>query len=105
FAETVQRELEAFEGGAHDIDSLREAEEAARIRLERTAQELSRQRAASATVLARQVEQAIRDLNMGNAAFEVAFDTTPDPEGIRDATGSRVAVDATGYDRITFMLA
>jgi len=105
-AEQIQQELESIEAGEHDIESLRQEEAAARRVLASTATELSRQRKAAAETLARRVEQAIHELNMGRANFEVRFETAPASEGIPDPdNGDTIAIDATGYDRITFYLA
>jgi DNA repair protein RecN (Recombination protein N) len=105
YAENVQRQLEATESETRDIETLRSDENEARSALESTARELSARRKSRATALARRVEQAIADLNMGRATFEVRFETSPDPCGIYDDHGNLVAVDASGVDRVTFMLA
>jgi DNA repair protein RecN (Recombination protein N) len=43
---------------------------------------------------------------MGRANFEVRFETAPASDGIADPeSGEPVAIDATGFDRITFYLA
>lgn len=105
YAESIQLELEASESETRDIESLRADEATARASLERAAKALSTRRKAQASTLARQVEQAIAELNMGRATFEVRFESSPDPDGVRDVDGASVAVDASGYDRVTFMLA
>ncbi|HUG17085.1 MAG TPA: DNA repair protein RecN [Thermomicrobiales bacterium] len=105
YAESVQSELEAMEADTQDIEALRSAEHAARSALQSTARELSSRRRESATVLARQVERSIAELNMGNASFDVRFETSPDASGVEATDGTRVAIDASGYDRVAFMLA
>ncbi|HEX5167135.1 MAG TPA: DNA repair protein RecN [Thermomicrobiales bacterium] len=105
-AEQIQQELESIEAGEHDIDALRSEEASQRSQLARLAWQLSEQRKAAATTLAKRVEQAIAELNMGRASFEVRFDTTPSPDGVPGPdAGDPVAIDATGYDRIAFYLA
>jgi DNA repair protein RecN (Recombination protein N) len=105
-AETIQREIEQLEGSEQDIDALRVEEVALRAELGRAAGELSACRKEAAVVLARRVEQAIHELNMGRAEFEVRFETTADPDGVPGSgpTGA-VAIDASGFDRVAFYLA
>jgi DNA repair protein RecN (Recombination protein N) len=105
-AEQIQTELETLESDEHDIDALRVEEERASRELAATAATLSAQRKQAATTLAERVEQAIVELNMGRANFEVRFETTPSSEGVwlPDDEGP-VAIDATGIDRIAFYLA
>lgn len=105
-AEQIQRELESIESGEHDIEALRTEETRAKQQVVQRAQTLSAQRKTAATTLATRVEQAIAELNMGQANFDVRFDATPDTDGILVSPDNRpVAVDATGFDRITFFLA
>ncbi len=105
-AEQIQSELESLESGEHDIDALRSEESVLRRRLADVAAKLSEQRKQAATTLATRVEQAIAELNMGRAHFEVRFETTPYAEGVtlHDSDGP-IAIDVTGIDRIVFLLA
>jgi DNA repair protein RecN (Recombination protein N) len=104
-AEQVQRDLAEIESSV-DIEHLRAEEAAARDAVGQLAAKLSHSRQTAATDLARGVERAIAELNMGRAAFDVRFETAPDPHGVPTHDGRElVAVDATGVDRITFYLA
>jgi DNA repair protein RecN (Recombination protein N) len=106
YAERVRRELEAIEGGTPDVEQLRTEEADARAALGRLAADLSTRRQKSAGELARRVERAIAELNMGRAEFEVRFETAPDDDGV-PLPGRRelAAIDATGIDRVAFYLA
>lgn len=105
-AEQILRELESIEAGGHDIEALRADEERARLELAATATRLSAQRKAAATDLSRRIEQAIAELNMGRANFEVRFEVSLVADGIPGPqTDEPVAIDATGFDRIAFYLA
>ncbi|MEX1157422.1 MAG: DNA repair protein RecN [Thermomicrobiales bacterium] len=105
-AEQIQREVESLESSEHDIEALRAEEAETRRSLAVAAGALSEQRKAAATVLADRVEQAIAELNMGRATFEVRFETTPATDGIPTPADDRmIAVDGTGFDRIAFYLA
>lgn len=104
-AETIQRDIEEIEGGAQDIEELRQAEARVRQELMIAALQLSERRHTASRELAERVEQAIAELNMGQAEFEVRFETTSDTGGITHSDGSTVAIDATGIDRVAFYLA
>jgi DNA repair protein RecN (Recombination protein N) len=103
--ERISDELEEITSGEQDIESLRAEEQRARDALAMIALELSDARTAAAADLARRVEQAIHELNMGRADFEVRFETRPDPDGVRLPGGDAVAVDTTGIDHVAFYLA
>src|SRR5699024_6874783 len=89
-----------------DIEALRSEEHEVARQLAKRAAELSQQRKTAAVTLAQRVEQAIHELNMGRANFDVRFETGPVSDGIADPmSGEPIAIDATGFDRITFYLA
>jgi DNA repair protein RecN (Recombination protein N) len=105
-AETIHREIEQLEGGEQDIGALRADAAALRNELADAASELSVRRKQAAVTLARRVEQAIHELNMGRADFEVRFETAADPDGVPGPDGAgTIAVDPTGVDRVAFYLA
>ncbi len=68
------------------------------------AEELSRRRREAAQTLARQIERELGDLNMRNARFEVLIEQLPSPDGVPLADGARYACDATGVDRVAFLI-
>jgi DNA repair protein RecN (Recombination protein N) len=104
-AEQVQSELADIERG-DDVEQLRAEEAAHRDAVGQLAAQLSRCRQRAAADLARGIERAIAELNMGRANFDVRFDTAPDPAGVPGLDGAdTVAIDATGIDRVTFYLA
>lgn len=98
-------ELAEISSSEHDIEALRAEEAIQRQRLGTAAAELSVARRAAATRLATEVERSIHELNMGRAVFEVRFETQADDAGVPLETNERVAIDHTGVDRITFLLA
>jgi DNA repair protein RecN (Recombination protein N) len=103
-AASIQQEMERLEVGDQDIDALRGAAQQARAILVDRACLLSQRRQAAALTLAERVERAIAELNMGRASFEVRFGTQADPHGV-PVGGERIAIDATGFDRVAFFLA
>jgi DNA repair protein RecN (Recombination protein N) len=105
-AATVDDELARLDLDAGGIEGLRADEREQREVLGRLAAELSERRRAAAADLATQVEQAIADLNMGRAEFRVNFSTSTDPGGVLVSPDpTPLSADATGVDRVTFMLA
>lgn len=104
-AESIASELAQLTAGEDDIDALREAEARQRNALGTAADQLSETRKAAALKLAAKVEEAIHELNMGRASFEVRFETQSDPDGVAGPDGEPVAIDSTGIDQITFYLA
>ncbi|RIK43711.1 MAG: DNA repair protein RecN [Chloroflexi bacterium] len=105
-AAAIDDELDRLERDVGDVDALRASEQCARANLRELAVKLSDARKVAAEQLSERVVQAIAELNMGRADFAVRFDVTPDPDGlaISDA-GPPVAIDASGIDRVTFLLA
>lgn len=99
--EQVERELDEHASNDMSIDAVREAEVSARRTALATAARLSERRRAAATTLAAATVQAIAELNMGRAAFEVAFDDS----GSSGERQQLAALTPLGTDRITFMLA
>jgi DNA repair protein RecN (Recombination protein N) len=109
FGERSQSELESLTGADTDIESLREREEQLRNELGSLAVELSRAREAAGERLARATEEAIADLNLGRASFAVGISRHEANNGIpfEEPGGKKIVAsfDATGADKVEFMLA
>jgi len=104
YADDIRGQLEELQRTGGDIEQLRTDEDRLRKELTELSLELSRKRAAAGDELARQVEETIAELNMGAARFRVALGRRESRDGL-EIDGLRVAVDETGIDRVTFMLA
>ncbi|MGH2615591.1 MAG: DNA repair protein RecN [Thermomicrobiales bacterium] len=102
-------ELERLTGSESDAEVLAARETALGLEAGELASALSAKRAAVAETLAADVEQAIARLNMGAAEFAVALDRVEDSGGVpvqRDnGAVEHFAVDSTGIDRVTFLIA
>ncbi len=109
FGEDAARELAGFEGAEANVDALREREAELREESGRRASELSKRRRAAGEDLARAVEHSIAELNMGRSTFEVRVAQQEIAEGVpftgEDGDERLVAIDATGADRVEFLLA
>ncbi len=105
FAEKARQDLEAIAHATERIAELETSEQAALKETARLASALSRIRHKAAEKLEKGVEGELNDLSMAGARFSVNFATEPDPRGLPLEDGQRVAFDATGFDRVEFLIA
>ncbi|HEY0757540.1 MAG TPA: DNA repair protein RecN [Ktedonobacteraceae bacterium] len=91
------------------IEKLQKQDEVLRREIGQLAQQVSERRKAGASKLAADMEEQLNDLNMKRARFSVEIIQTPDPNGvpacIDDRSEEYYACDATGIDRIQFLIA
>jgi DNA repair protein RecN (Recombination protein N) len=105
FGEEARQMLDAITHAGERLEEL-EAEEGTLLsRLGTQGQVLSNDRRRAAEKLARAVEQELADLHMAGAQFQVDFQQRNDPEGVPLESGARVAFDATGLERVEFLVA
>ena len=104
--ERARAELDSLTGSRTDVDALGEEAERQRRSLGTSATRLSARRAEAARQLAVAMETTLADLNMGRVRFSVALEQSADAAGVPIGEEQRrVAIDTTGADRVTFMLA
>ncbi len=104
YAEQAARELETLLHREERGEELRTAIARLREEIGRQAAALSTARAAAARQLEAAVEGELRALHMGQARFAVALQQTPAPDGLPWPDGRRLAFDATGADRVEFLI-
>jgi DNA repair protein RecN (Recombination protein N) len=114
YGDSVEAILAFGEGARKDLDSITHAEDRlAELETQEAellgalaehGQALSQQRAQTAGELGRWVELELGELQMSKARFQVNIDSRPDLEGLPLEDGRRVAFDATGYDRVEFLV-
>lgn len=104
YARRAKQELETLAHAEERLTALEEEAESLLREIGELGLRLSRQRQEAAERLAREVEAQLADLRMAGARFAVALERVPDPEGAY-ADGTRWAFDATGLDRVTFLIA
>ncbi|MDF2761679.1 MAG: repair protein RecN [Thermomicrobiales bacterium] len=108
-ARVAEEELERLTGSEVDTDTLAAREDALSREVGKLAAKLSEKRSAVAESLAGDVERSIARLNMGAAEFAVSLDQVEDPGGVpgrgRDGAERRYLVDASGMDRVSFLIA
>src|SRR5512138_2755339 len=105
FGEEARRQLDNISNAGERIAAL-ESEEAGLLQtLSSQGQALSDRRKQAAQELGRGIETELDDLKMAAARFGVDFQTRPDPNGLPLPDGARVAFDASGMDRVEFLVA
>jgi DNA repair protein RecN (Recombination protein N) len=104
YARRARQELETLTHAEERLAALEEEAERLLREIGELGEALSRRRQEAADRLAREVEAQLADLRMAGARFAVALERTPDEEGAY-ANGARWAFDATGLDRVTFLIA
>lgn len=105
FAEKARQELDTI---AHATERIAELEEKELQILRSVAQKgqiLSRKRKEAAQALETKIERELDDLSMSGARFAVDFQYQPDAGGATLENGESVSFDATGIDRVEFLIA
>lgn len=104
FADRAEQELGTLEHSSERIAELREVEDRLLHDIGQAGRDLSAARKAAAEKLAAAIENELNDLRMEGARFAVDLKWEPDERGAY-ANGQRVAFDATGIDRVEFLVA
>ena len=104
FAESARQQLDTIAHAGERIEELQAQEARWLDLLSHQAEDLSQRRRAAAESLARAIEAELDDLKMSGARFSVDFQTRPDNDGLLIG-GRRLAFDATGIDRVEFLIA
>ena len=105
FAGDARRQLQTITTAGERIAELESAESAALDTLAGQGFELSGKRREAALAMSQGIETELDDLRMAHARFAVDFQTRPDPAGIPSPDGERLAFDATGIDKVEFLVA
>jgi DNA repair protein RecN (Recombination protein N) len=104
FAERAEQELGTLEHSGERIAELREDEERLLREVGGAGKDLSSARKAAAEKLSAGIEAELNDLRMAGARFAVEQKWEPAENGAY-VNGQRVAFDATGLDRVEFLVA
>ncbi len=104
FGEAARRELEAIEHSEERVEELRAEEDRLLHEIGTLAAELSDRRREAGQRLAAAIEAQLADLNMTRARFGVAVERTEAEDGVW-VGDRRYAFDATGIDRVEFLVA
>ncbi len=104
FAQKAADELDQIEHSGERIEELRAEEDRLLRELGRLGKDLSEARRAAAERLSAGIEAELNDLRMSGARFAVDVKWVPSDTGAF-VDGERFAFDATGLDRIEFLIA
>ena len=105
FGEKCKGEIETITGADERIEELKHQEQKMLTVLSDKAMGISAARAMSAMALSKGIEQELKDLSMNGAQFQVAFSHRPDENGLKIASGERVAFSELGIDHVEFLIA
>lgn len=105
YAESARQEIENITHASERIRELEEREGKLLSELGRRGMALSHKRRQEAETLARALEVELDDLQMSNTRFKVDFQQKPDPKGVPVDGDQRLAFDATGLERVEFLIA
>ena len=107
YLDQAKTRLTTAERGEELLADLDEQARQVEADLTRAAVDLSRRRADAIGHLSTTIERELADLQMRGARFSVSIERQPDPDGILWQVGDgepfRVAVDASGADRVEFL--
>jgi len=104
FAENARSELEMITHAEERIEVLEVQERQLLGELARKAQAISDKRYEFAVRLSKGVEAELDDLRMAKARFEVQIGKRLDETGLPLLNGESVAFDATGFDKVEFLV-
>ena len=105
FGAKAHSDLDTISSASEKIAELENQEAILLKELAEHARNLSEKRKTTATELSKSIETELDDLKMASARFGVDFQTKADSNGLPLSKDSRVAFDATGFDRIEFLVA
>jgi DNA repair protein RecN (Recombination protein N) len=103
FGERTAQELERITHSEERIEALEAAESRLLKRIGELGADLSARRQAAAGRLSEAIEQELNELRMAAARFVVQLERTDDERGA-PVDGTRYAFDATGIDRVEFLI-
>ncbi len=105
FGEKVKKDLDNITNSAEITADLEQKEKVLLEELVNFAKKLSEKRKMTAADLSSKIEKELDDLKMASAQFGVDFQTRSDPNGLQLEGNGRIAFDATGFDRVEFLVA
>jgi DNA repair protein RecN (Recombination protein N) len=105
YAESARQEIENITHASERIRELEEREASLLSELGRRGMALSHKRRQQAETMARALEIELDDLQMSNTRFKVDFQQKPDPKGVPVDGDQRLAFDATGLEKVEFLIA
>jgi DNA repair protein RecN (Recombination protein N) len=104
FAADARKQLENITTAAERLAELAADESETLGQLAGQGLALSQKRKEAAERLSKAIEIELDDLRMAGSRFAADFQSRPDPEGLPASDGQRLAFDATGLDKVEFLV-
>ena len=105
FAVTAHQQLDEINHAEERIEYLSAEEIILLQKISKLGLELSAERHKAAEKMAEEIENELQSLSMDKAQFRVEFSTHHDSDGVLFHDGEKVAFDATGLEKIEFLVA
>jgi DNA repair protein RecN (Recombination protein N) len=105
FAQKAGAEFDSITHAGERIEVLEKERSRLLAQLGQAGMALSQLRKSASGRLSQAIENELFDLNMTGAQFKVDFQTRPNPEGVPVENGERLAYDASGLERVEFLIA
>ena len=105
YLEQARLEKNTITHAGERIADLQAQESSLLIELGKRGQVLSDERHKAAKKLEREIESELDELNMAEARLKVDFKEKVDPDGVPSSDGRSLAYDATGIERVEFLIA
>ena len=105
YGKRAQVELENITGVEERIQALGSREKVLLEKVSNVGRVLSVKRREAGERLAKRVMESMSELNMDGARFAVGIEWYDDPDGVSVEDGRRVGFDASGIDRVEFLVA
>jgi DNA repair protein RecN (Recombination protein N) len=105
FAQKARAELDSITHAGERIEELEKERDNFLAQLGQAGMALSQLRKSAAGRLSQAIENELFDLNMTGAQFTVDFQIRPNPQGAPVENGERLAFDASGFERVEFLIA
>lgn len=103
YGEKAAAELATISRSEERIEELRKQEKSLLKEIGALAKNLSDARCDAGERISREIEAQLQDLGMAKAKFGVAIEQSDEPDGV-PFSGRHVAVDATGIDKVEFLV-
>lgn len=104
YADKVRTELESIDHSEERLEEFRRQEEKTLRHIGELSERISKIREVAGRALTKKIVRELTDLRMEQAKFEVTRQRTEDPEGAYGKDGKRYKFDASGFEKVEFLL-
>jgi DNA repair protein RecN (Recombination protein N) len=104
YADAAREELENIEHSEERLEELKKQEDKTLRHIGELCERISKIREVASRALAKKVVRELADLRLENAQFEIVRERLEDPDGAYGKDGKRYKFDATGFEKVEFLL-